>query len=147
MKWTTCVSLGPFYLWGFQPRSLRWALRLPLGRLLSEYQTWIRKAPRGSDHPYSGNPFWFSSFSFLQIEKRIHFEKKSFGYVGSFVVGLVFAAGWTPCIGPNPFRHPYLRRASIVLLPGRCFSAAYSRALGLPCFPRISAFNLFLSTF
>ena len=27
-------------------------------------------------------------------------RKKPLGYVGSFVVGVVFAAGWTPCIGP-----------------------------------------------
>src|SRR5699024_375682 len=31
---------------------------------------------------------------------RIHASKKPAGYLGTFFVGLGFAAGWTPCIGP-----------------------------------------------
>lgn len=37
---------------------------------------------------------------FLNFEKKIHIRKKPFGFLGSFVLGLVFAAGWTPCLGP-----------------------------------------------
>lgn len=36
----------------------------------------------------------------LQREARVQLARKPAGYVGSFVVGLAFAAGWTPCIGP-----------------------------------------------
>ena len=36
----------------------------------------------------------------LMKEKRMHFSKKPAGYLGTFFVGLGFAAGWTPCIGP-----------------------------------------------
>ncbi|WP_226035297.1 cytochrome c biogenesis CcdA family protein [Aquibacillus saliphilus] len=36
----------------------------------------------------------------LMKEKRFHFSKKPAGYLGTFFVGLGFAAGWTPCIGP-----------------------------------------------
>lgn len=36
----------------------------------------------------------------LMKEKRMHHTKKPVGYVGTFFVGLGFAAGWTPCIGP-----------------------------------------------
>ncbi len=36
----------------------------------------------------------------LMKEKRIHAKTKPAGYVGTFFVGLGFAAGWTPCIGP-----------------------------------------------
>lgn len=32
--------------------------------------------------------------------KKISVSSKPSGFVGSFLVGLVFAAGWTPCIGP-----------------------------------------------
>ncbi|MBU8906814.1 cytochrome c biogenesis CcdA family protein [Desertibacillus haloalkaliphilus] len=38
--------------------------------------------------------------TWLMKEKRFHFSKKPAGYVGTFFVGLGFAAGWTPCIGP-----------------------------------------------
>ncbi|SFD44926.1 cytochrome c-type biogenesis protein [Lentibacillus persicus] len=36
----------------------------------------------------------------LMKERRFHYSKKSAGYLGTFFVGLGFAAGWTPCIGP-----------------------------------------------
>lgn len=36
----------------------------------------------------------------LQREARVHLARKPAGYAGSFIVGLAFAAGWTPCIGP-----------------------------------------------
>ena len=37
---------------------------------------------------------------FLMKERRFQFSKKPAGYAGTFFVGLGFAAGWTPCIGP-----------------------------------------------
>jgi cytochrome c-type biogenesis protein len=37
---------------------------------------------------------------FLMREQRVQFASKPQGYVGSVLVGLAFAAGWTPCIGP-----------------------------------------------
>jgi cytochrome c-type biogenesis protein len=33
-------------------------------------------------------------------ELRLHLMNKPSGYLGSAVVGVAFAAGWTPCIGP-----------------------------------------------
>ena len=36
----------------------------------------------------------------LMKEKRIRYKNKPAGYIGTFFVGLGFAAGWTPCIGP-----------------------------------------------
>lgn len=36
----------------------------------------------------------------LMKEKRYQSTKKPVGYLGTFFVGLGFAAGWTPCIGP-----------------------------------------------
>ncbi|MBN2190677.1 MAG: sulfite exporter TauE/SafE family protein [Candidatus Aureabacteria bacterium] len=41
-----------------------------------------------------------ANIPFLNFEKKIHLGKKPFGLLGSFVLGLVFAAGWTPCVGP-----------------------------------------------
>lgn len=36
----------------------------------------------------------------LMKERRFQFSKKPAGYIGTFFIGLGFAAGWTPCIGP-----------------------------------------------
>ncbi|QPC46446.1 cytochrome c biogenesis CcdA family protein [Mangrovibacillus cuniculi] len=40
------------------------------------------------------------NISFLMKEKRFHFASRPTGYLGSALIGLVFAAGWTPCSGP-----------------------------------------------
>ncbi len=33
-------------------------------------------------------------------EQRLHVDRKPVGYLGSVLVGMAFAAGWTPCLGP-----------------------------------------------
>jgi len=39
-------------------------------------------------------------FNFLLSDKKIQFQKRPTGYLGSVLIGLGFAAGWTPCTGP-----------------------------------------------
>jgi cytochrome c-type biogenesis protein len=36
----------------------------------------------------------------LQYEKRLHLHKKPLHFLGTFIIGMAFGAGWTPCIGP-----------------------------------------------
>jgi cytochrome c-type biogenesis protein len=40
------------------------------------------------------------NLKFLTTEKRLHFSTRPAGYVGSYLIGVAFAAGWTPCVGP-----------------------------------------------
>ncbi|MED3873404.1 cytochrome c biogenesis CcdA family protein [Lysinibacillus capsici] len=42
----------------------------------------------------------FFKIDILQSEKKIHFKKRPKGYFGSALIGMGFAAGWTPCTGP-----------------------------------------------
>jgi cytochrome c-type biogenesis protein len=37
---------------------------------------------------------------FLMKDKRVEFKNRPSGYFGSVLIGLAFAAGWTPCTGP-----------------------------------------------
>lgn len=39
-------------------------------------------------------------FGVLLKEKRAHIQRKPAGILGTVLVGVAFAAGWTPCIGP-----------------------------------------------
>jgi cytochrome c-type biogenesis protein len=36
----------------------------------------------------------------LEFEKRIHVQQKPLHLFGTFLVGMAFGAGWSPCIGP-----------------------------------------------
>jgi cytochrome c-type biogenesis protein len=36
----------------------------------------------------------------LMKEKRFEFKNRPSGFIGSTVIGMAFAAGWTPCTGP-----------------------------------------------
>lgn len=38
--------------------------------------------------------------SFLMKEHRFQYTKKKVGFLNSVIVGIVFGAGWSPCIGP-----------------------------------------------
>lgn len=40
------------------------------------------------------------NFEFLMKERKITFKNKPSGFIGSFIIGLAFSLGWTPCVGP-----------------------------------------------
>lgn len=37
---------------------------------------------------------------FMMKEHKLHIKNKPAGYIGSILIGLAFAVGWTPCTGP-----------------------------------------------
>jgi cytochrome c-type biogenesis protein len=70
--------------------------------------------------------------NFLYREKRIQTESKRIGILGSFLVGMAFAFGWSPCIGP--ILGGILAYASTreTVGQGMVLLAAYSAGLGIP---------------
>lgn len=40
------------------------------------------------------------NFDFLMKNKKITFKNRPAGYFGSFIIGMAFSMGWTPCTGP-----------------------------------------------
>lgn len=36
----------------------------------------------------------------IMKERRVHFKHRPSGFFGSVLIGMAFAAGWTPCTGP-----------------------------------------------
>jgi len=118
-----------------------------LGQLLTQYQYWIMKGG-GVLIILLGIHFTgIVNIPFLQIEKRFEMRKKPLGYAGSFLVGVVFAAGWTPCIGPILSAILIYASTSKSLAKGILLLTYYSIGLGIPFFLSSLAFNSFLSVF
>ena len=118
-----------------------------LGQLLAQYQQWIMKAG-GVLIIILGIHFTgVITLPFLQMEKRFELRKKPLGYLGSFFVGIIFAAGWTPCIGPILSTILIYASTSKSFSTGILLLSIYSMGLGLPFFLSSLAFNSFLSTF
>ncbi len=71
-----------------------------LGKVLSDYQNIIRKAGGILIVLFGLYIAGILRLRFLSGEKKLHVQSKPAGLLGSFLVGVAFAAGWTPCIGP-----------------------------------------------
>jgi len=69
---------------------------------------------------------------FLNYEKRFHATSKRLGLFGSFLVGLAFAFGWTPCIGPILGAILAFASTQETVKEGVLLLSAYSLGLGLP---------------
>jgi len=83
----------------------------------------------------------------LEREKRFEFTDKPIGYLGSVLVGIAFAAGWTPCIGPILASILLYASTSDNVGGGIILLVAYSLGLGVPFLISALAFNSFLTYF
>ncbi len=68
----------------------------------------------------------------LEREARFHAEVKGGRIAGAFLLGLAFAFGWTPCIGPVLGVILTMSASSADLATGTQLLAVYSLGLGLP---------------
>jgi len=83
----------------------------------------------------------------LDYEKRFHSRKKGLGCFEAFVIGLAFAFGWSPCIGPILAGILVLASNQDTVLRGMSLLLAYSLGLGIPFIITGIGFNLFLEFF
>jgi cytochrome c-type biogenesis protein len=69
------------------------------------------------------------------------------GYVGSFLIGIAFAAGWTPCIGPILASILMVAATEDTVWHGIALLLTYSLGLGIPFFLSSLALHQFLVIF
>jgi cytochrome c-type biogenesis protein len=67
----------------------------------------------------------------LNRQARLHVQKPV-GLWGAYVMGLAFALGWTPCIGPILAAILAIAASKATVAKGASLLAAYSLGLGLP---------------
>lgn len=81
----------------------------------------------------------------LYMDKRVHLSKKPRGIIGSILVGMTFAAGWTPCIGPILGSILIIASQNDTILQGIVLLSAYSLGLAVPFFLSSVLFTGFLT--
>ncbi len=83
-------------------------------------------------------------FAFLNREVRYHHEAKPAGLLGAFVIGVAFAFGWTPCIGPVLGAILAVAASEEQVGAGAALLAVYSLGIGIPFLAAALAVGPFL---
>lgn len=93
---------------------------------------------------------------FLYQEARVQFRSNELGYPRSFLTGMAFAAGWTPCVGPMLSLILGAATQTNTALEGTALLLMYSAGLGAPFLitaygletmvTRLKGFNKYLRT-
>jgi cytochrome c-type biogenesis protein len=83
----------------------------------------------------------------LYREKRVQTEKRPAGPLGAVLVGIAFAFGWTPCIGPILAGILTIAAAQETIGEGVRLLAVYSAGLGVPFLATSLAVNQFFAAF
>ncbi len=70
--------------------------------------------------------------SMLYREARVQVKSKPAGLAGSYLMGLAFAFGWTPCVGPVLAAILFVAGAEDSAMRGATLLFSYSMGIGLP---------------
>lgn len=68
----------------------------------------------------------------LMREARLEVRRRPAGPIGAYVLGLAFAFGWTPCVGPVLAAILFVAGSQGEALRGAALLAAYSVGIGVP---------------
>lgn len=116
-----------------------------LGNLLVRYQEYLRIGGGILTIIFGLFIAGFIKLDFLMKEKRFHINKGPAGYLGAFFIGMSFAAGWTPCIGPILGTILIYASSQASASYGLKLLSVYSLGLAIPFILATVAINMFLT--
>lgn len=104
-----------------------------IGQILVSSRVWVERIGGVIVIIFGLHMLGVIEIPFLYSEKRVHVEANpSLGYLSSFVIGLSFAAGWTPCVGPVLGAALTWAASTQTVGQGVVMLSVYSLGLGLP---------------
>ena len=118
-----------------------------LGRVLKYYEVWFQRVGGALIVLFGLYCLGVLRLGFLDRDARVHLDRKPLGYLGSVLVGMAFAAGWTPCIGPILGTILGMAATQEDLGRGMVLLASYSLGLAVPFLLAAFAVETFLSWF
>lgn len=108
------------------------ALAGTFGMFIKKYQT-IFNIIGGSILIIFGlNYMGILSIGFIEKTKKIQVDIKSFKFLSTIVFGMIFAIGWTPCVGTFLGSALMIAASSSGVLKGTIMLLIYSLGLGIP---------------
>ena len=118
-----------------------------LGRVLKYYEIWFQRIGGVLVILFGLYCLGVLKLRMLDQDARMHLDRKPMGYLGSVLVGMTFAAGWTPCIGPILGGILGLAATEASLGRGMVLLFAYSLGLAVPFLLAAFAVESFLKWF
>jgi cytochrome c-type biogenesis protein len=118
-----------------------------IGRALFDYQAGIRKVGGVLIVLFGLYLIGLLKLPALMREFRPSLQNRPAGFLGSALVGVVFASGWTPCVGPILGAILTLASTAETGTTGIAMLGAYSLGLGIPFFASALAVGGFLRFF
>lgn len=118
-----------------------------IGQVLFTYQEHIRRIGGILIIVFGLYLLGVLNINFLMREHRVQFSRRPVGYIGSFLIGVAFAAGWTPCVGPVLGTILLYASTTDSLLSGVLLLTSYSVGLGLPLLLTALGVDRFLAYF
>ena len=103
-----------------------------LGRMLHQHRDWVGRIGGILVIVFGLYLLGVFNIGAFARERRVHIATKPLGYFGTVLVGMAFAAGWTPCIGPILGGVLTYTASSADLNRGLLLLLAYSLGLAVP---------------
>jgi cytochrome c-type biogenesis protein len=110
-----------------------------LGRAFLQYQGWFNTIAGILVMGFGAHFIGIYRLKFLDREARLDAGDRGGTSVGAYVLGLAFAFGWTPCIGPQLGAILSLAASEANVTRGTTLLAVYAVGLGVP-FLLVAAF-------
>ncbi len=103
-----------------------------LGGIASQYSWIVRYLGGGIVIVFGLHLLGIINIKGFHFEKRLHVKEKPLHLMGTFVIGMAFGAGWSPCIGPLLGSILIVAGNQDTVLKGVLLLAVYSAGLALP---------------
>ncbi len=91
--------------------------------------------------------YYTGIYKILYKQKTTEVKRKPAGIIGAFIVGIAFAFGWTPCIGPVLGAILIYASQQETVLQGITLLFAFSMGLGIPFIITAAAIDQFFKFF
>lgn len=132
-RWTT-FSHGLAFVLGFSFIFILFNIAAAaLGSLLFDLRTWLAKVGGVVVVIFGLHMIGLFRIPFLEYDLRVHTQKRvGWGYLSSFLMGIFFSAGWSPCVGPVLGAIMTFAINGGSILQGTMLGASYSAGLGVP---------------